>query len=156
MPPSILVVDDDELVSSSLELALNMEGYAVRTAHSGARALQIVTEAKPDLIILDITMPGMTGWDALKRLREISTVNQLPVVALTGNEPDPGEFERAGFTSCLWKGSSLDRFLCTIRRVMDAAATSPVGWVDSCAGERSVGHRVAHQNGDRLGLKKPA
>jgi CheY-like chemotaxis protein len=156
MPPSILVVDDDELVSMSLQLALGMEGYTVQTAHSGSSALQLVSESRPDLIILDIAMPGMDGWDALKKLRELSTEYQLPVVALTGNEPEPSEFREAGFTGCLWKGSSLDRFLCTIRRVMEVAARTPGAWVDSCTGERCAEHRGGHQAGDRLSLKKPA
>lgn len=79
---SILVVDDAEAISKALRDVLTMNGYAVRIAPSGERALQIMETAQIDLVITDLKMSGISGLELLKRIKDKSPM--LPVVILTG------------------------------------------------------------------------
>lgn len=69
MPPGILLVDDDALLRRSLAYTLSRVGYAVRTAGTAAEALEMARQALPDLVLLDIGLPGIDGLDALSILR---------------------------------------------------------------------------------------
>lgn len=83
----ILVVDDDEKICQILSLYLRSKGYEVATCKNGANAIAAFETEKPDLVLLDIMLPGMDGWEILSRLRTISAV---PVIMLTakGDTPD--------------------------------------------------------------------
>jgi two-component system KDP operon response regulator KdpE len=76
----ILVVDDEERIIRFVRLHLEMAGARVIEAHSGEAALAAVREQLPDLVVLDVMMPGMDGFETLRRLREVSDV---PVIMLT-------------------------------------------------------------------------
>lgn len=78
---SILVVDDDDRLRSSFENLLSLEGYAVRSAASGERALAMLDEGMPDVVIMDVRMPGMDGLATLRLLREREP--RLPVIIMT-------------------------------------------------------------------------
>lgn len=80
----ILVIDDDPAVTSLLKRGLAYEGYAVDIANSGAEGLAAARERYPDLVILDIMMPGMDGLEVLRRLRSADT--QLPILMLTAKD----------------------------------------------------------------------
>jgi putative two-component system response regulator len=83
-PPKILVVDDN--LSSLKQMGAQLgEHYDVSLAKSGALALQICMQEKPDLILLDIEMPGINGFETLKRLRLNRYLGSIPVIFLTGN-----------------------------------------------------------------------
>lgn len=77
---AILVVDDEPRMARFVRMNLELEGYRVLTASSGIEALQRVREELPDLILLDIMMPDMDGYETLQRIREVSGV---PVIMLT-------------------------------------------------------------------------
>jgi CheY-like chemotaxis protein len=115
--PLILVVDDDELVRVNL---------------------QIVRESLPDLVVLDISMPEMDGWEALERMRAEPAGAGLPVLALTGDNRDPREFRRAGFNAYLSKGGSLENFLCTVRAALEVPGGRAGVWLHSCNGKRCL------------------
>ncbi len=84
---TILVVDDEPRIIEAVSLNLELEGYNVVSATSGEEALQKLTELIPDLVILDVMMPVMDGFETLQKIREVSTV---PVIMLTvmGEEDD--------------------------------------------------------------------
>ncbi|MFH1381404.1 MAG: response regulator [Chloroflexota bacterium] len=77
----VLAVDDDRDILQLLERALEEEGFAVTTATDGESALALLSEIKPDIILLDIRMPRLDGYEVLERIRESSNV---PVLMLTG------------------------------------------------------------------------
>jgi DNA-binding response OmpR family regulator len=83
----ILVVDDERRIAEAVTMNLELEGYQVSCASNGQEALRKVTEELPDLIILDVMMPDMDGFETLQKIREISNV---PVIMLTvkGGETD--------------------------------------------------------------------
>ena len=80
----ILVIDDDPAVTSVLKRGLSYEGFVVDAASSGVEGLAIAREHPPDLVVLDIMMPGMDGLEVLRRLR--AGDSQLPVLLLTGKD----------------------------------------------------------------------
>jgi adenylate cyclase len=83
--PRILVVDDTPLNSKLLESILVPHGYAVLTAGSGAEALDLVAREGPDLLLLDVVMPGLDGYAVCRRLREDPATRFLPVVLITAS-----------------------------------------------------------------------
>jgi DNA-binding response OmpR family regulator len=80
-PKKILVIDDEADMLHLLERILTEEGYQVRLANDGIYGLSLVTDDKPDLILLDIMMPGPDGITVLKKIREQTSV---PVIMITG------------------------------------------------------------------------
>src|ERR671919_2997475 len=79
----ILVVDDTPQNIKVLDAILSPRGYRVVTARSGAEALQTVRDAAPDLVLLDILMPGMSGYEVAQRLRGDPSTRFLPIVMVT-------------------------------------------------------------------------
>lgn len=110
----ILVVDDDPQILSVLKRGLAFEGYAVDIADNGEKALATALQAPPDLVILDIMMPGLDGIEVTKRLRQGSDV---PVLLLTarGTIPDKVSGLDAGADDYLVKPFSLDELLARVR-----------------------------------------
>lgn len=88
--PVILVVDDDPKIVKLLKIELTTQGFTVLTADRGAAALESVERQRPDLVILDIIMPGMDGLEVLARLRESSGV---PVILLTAKGTDSDKIQ---------------------------------------------------------------
>ena len=80
----ILAIDDDPSVTSLLKRGLAYEGYAVDSAASGEAGLSLAREHAPDLVVLDIMMPGMSGLEVLQRLRAADA--RLPVIMLTAKD----------------------------------------------------------------------
>ena len=83
--PQILVVDDLAQNVKLLEAVLSPRGYAVIAAASGEEALQRVNEQVPDLVLLDVLMPGMDGYEVCRRLREDPATSYLPIVMVTAH-----------------------------------------------------------------------
>ena len=88
MPRTILLVDDDALMRRSLAFHLEQAGYQVHTAANAEDAVHMVRRAPPDLVVLDIGLPGMDGLEAL---REIKAQHNLPVIFLTGRRRELDE-----------------------------------------------------------------
>jgi two-component system response regulator MtrA len=81
--PTVLVVDDDPDVCDLVAFKLEQSGYAVRRAVDGDQALREVAAALPDLVLLDIMMPGLSGLEVLRRWREDPATAAMPVIMLT-------------------------------------------------------------------------
>ena len=79
----ILVVDDDAISLELMEAMLVPNGYEIITANDGSKAVAIIVEQKPDLILLDIMMPGLDGYSTLAKIKENKTISKIPVVMLT-------------------------------------------------------------------------
>ena len=86
-PARVLVVDDTPLNVKLLADILTAKGYAVLTAESGPDALTIIAADQPDLVLLDVVMPGMTGYEVCRRVRENPATGVLPVIMVTALDP---------------------------------------------------------------------
>ena len=80
---TILIVEDEPLLSSALSLSLSKDGFQILTAVNGNEALNLVNTNKPDLILLDIIMPGISGIDVVKQLKTDQQLNTIPIIILT-------------------------------------------------------------------------
>jgi excisionase family DNA binding protein len=87
--PLILIVDDDARLREFVRVNLEMDGFAVREAASGAEGLAALEEEVPDLILLDVKMPEVDGWEMLRRVREKHGVEAIPIVMFSGKTDDP-------------------------------------------------------------------
>jgi len=138
-PKRILVADDEEDVQILVCRILADAGYEVESASDGAEALRKITERRPDLLILDLMMPGLDGWEVLDRLR--SAGNAPPVVVLTARD-DYRSFARGfqgGPAAYVCKPFRFDELVAICQRVLLAAAASPEAIVPE---RRKVQRRV--------------
>ena len=79
----VMAVDDDHVIRGLLEVNLEMEGHEVVTAVDGADALAKVEEAQPDLILLDVMMPNVNGWQVAETLKQQESTRGIPIVFLS-------------------------------------------------------------------------
>ena len=96
---TILIVEDSVLNCRLVEAVLKPHGYRLLTAKDGETALQLARTEKPDLILMDVLMPGMDGYEATRQLRADPATNELVVVALTASASKE-EQERALAAGC--------------------------------------------------------
>ncbi len=112
----VLVVDDNLDSAESLSLLLQLMGHTVRTAHDGEQALAAADEFRPELVLMDIGMPRMDGYEAARQLRQAEWSTDTVLVALTGwgQDEDKRRSEEAGFNHHLIKPvdpAALERLL---------------------------------------------
>ncbi len=94
MPPlKILVCDDERHIVRLIQVNLERQGYQVLTAYDGKEGLEKVRSEKPDLLVLDVMMPYMDGFEVLKALRREPETEALPVIMLTAKAQDKDVFE---------------------------------------------------------------
>jgi two-component system response regulator MprA len=118
----ILVVDDDRAVRESLRRSLQFNGYQVETAGDGMQALESVTAARPDAMVLDVMMPRLDGLEVCRRLR--STGDDLPILVLTARDAvsDRVSGLDAGADDYLPKPFALEELLARLRALLRRAA----------------------------------
>jgi PAS domain S-box-containing protein len=90
---NILVVDDDEALARSLEYELHKKGFSAQIANSGKQALSFLAQKRPDLILLDLKMPGMNGFEVMQAIKDKSEIASIPIFILTGIDIDAGRSE---------------------------------------------------------------
>lgn len=122
---TILVVDDDLGLLKFLQLGLEREGFSVITASSGKEGLRQAYQSRPDLIILDVMLPDMDGWQVCQRMREMS---DTPIVMLTakGEEKDILQGLTLGADDYLAKPCSFDELKARIRALLRRAQSSAI------------------------------
>jgi excisionase family DNA binding protein len=89
--PLVLLVDDDEKVRELVRINLEFEGYIVREAAGADEGLSAIEEATPDLVLLDVMMPHVDGWEMLRRMQERYGVGAIPVVMFSGKVDERAE-----------------------------------------------------------------
>ncbi|MGI8549659.1 MAG: response regulator transcription factor [Dehalococcoidia bacterium] len=117
---SILIVDDDPAIVGFLELALIDEGYEVRSATNGLDALQVVAEMVPDLILLDMNMPIMNGWEFCAQLRKDQS-GTIPIVVMTAARDASTRSREVGAQGYLGKPFNLDVMFQAIKGLLPPA-----------------------------------
>ena len=94
--PLVLIVDDDERLRHYVRANLELEGYSVREAASAEAGLEALEDQAPDLILLDVMMPKVDGWEMLRGVRERHGVDSIPVIMFSGKVDSPEEAEAHG------------------------------------------------------------
>jgi len=116
----ILVADDERRYARAIKLNLESSGYEVITAANGEAALQLAADEEPDLILLDIRMPGMDGWEACRRIREFTAV---PIIMLTAMAQDKDKVRGLdlGADDYVTKPFSVNELLARVRAALRRA-----------------------------------
>lgn len=124
--PRILLVEDNEMNRDMLSRRLIRRGYDVILAQDGKEALDAAVAQKPDLILMDMSLPVLDGWEATRRLKEDLTTAHIPVVALTAHalSNDRERATRAGCDAYETKPVELSRLLETIEKLLQRSATA--------------------------------
>jgi signal transduction histidine kinase/CheY-like chemotaxis protein/ligand-binding sensor domain-containing protein len=119
----LLLVDDDAAVHQLLETELTKEGYVLESATSGADALERAERSRPDVIILDLMMPGMSGFEVAERLRQRESTAHIPIVVLTAKDLTEADRERLrhGFDGLVLKGNTAGARLIRAIRSLDSS-----------------------------------
>ena len=122
-PPLVLVVDDDESTREMLVMALTEEGYRAGEARDGREAIRFIADSRPDLVLLDVRMPGMTGPELLTLLRHQHP--SLPVVLTSADPRLVREAVHEGAAGILLKPFDLDQLTETVARALPAQNLRP-------------------------------
>ena len=117
MAKHVLLIEDEPNIIEAIRFILSRDGWTVKTHSNGADAVDIVKQRKPDVVILDVMLPGKSGYDILRELRNDPDVNGLPVLMLTarGQTKDREIAERAGCDAFMTKPFSNADVLETVR-----------------------------------------
>ncbi len=114
---TILIVDDEENIRLLYREELEEEGYGIEAAASGEEALQMVPEIKPDLVVMDIKMPGISGVDTLIKIKEID--KNIPVILCSAYGDYKQDFSTWASDAYVVKAASLDELKKAIREVLE-------------------------------------
>jgi excisionase family DNA binding protein len=118
--PSVLLVDDDAEMRELVRLQLEREGYAVEEAASAGEGLAAIESRKPELILLDVMMPHVDGWEMLRQLQERYGAGSIPVLMFSGEVDEVGE-ERvvsSGARGFVGKGFDLDELVDQAKAIL--------------------------------------
>jgi DNA-binding response OmpR family regulator len=116
----LLIVDDDTDIVRAMHMRLRAHGYQVVLAPDAVAAISTARAEKPDLIILDIGLPGGDGFVVLERLKAVSELALIPVIVLTARHPTPNRDRalHAGAQAFFQKPVDNDEFLAAIRKAL--------------------------------------
>jgi len=132
MAKKILVVDDERHIVRLVEVNLTKAGYDVTSAYDGIEALEKVAEDKPDMIILDVMMPRMDGFDTLKKLQADPETEGIPVIMLTAKAQDADIFRgwSSGVSSYLTKPFNPRELLTFVERIFQSLEDPSSGTIE--------------------------
>jgi len=121
--PLILVVDDYQDAREMYAEYLQFSGFRVADAKNGNEAVEQAFALKPDLILMDLSLPGMDGWEATRRLKADDRTRHIPIVALTGHALAGASegAKKAGCDSFVTKPCLPDDLVVEVRRMLGAA-----------------------------------
>ncbi len=114
----VLLVDDEPAIVKVIGIKLRVSGFTVITASNGSEALDIVKTSQPDIMLLDIIMPGIDGFEVLKRLREVSS---LPVIVFSARPENAQKARGLGANDFLSKPFDVDEMVKRIEKLLGPA-----------------------------------
>ena len=118
---TVLIVEDNDKNMKLARVVLQAKGYQTLQAITGEDGVKLAKERKPDLVLMDIQLPGINGIEAFRRIRGDAATRAIPVVALTASvtPTDRSAISAAGFDAFISKPINLKEFLDTVRRLVE-------------------------------------
>jgi DNA-binding response OmpR family regulator len=119
----VLVVEDEPLISEMIAKSLKLEGYQVEAAKTGEEGLQKVREINPDLVLLDVLLPKLDGWEVLTRMRDDSRTKAIPIIMLTALSDEKSKVQglRGGADDYVTKPFSSLELMARVEAVLKRA-----------------------------------
>lgn len=129
MAKKILAVDDEKHIVRLVQVNLERQGYEVITASDGKEALQKVEDERPDLVVLDVMMPYMDGFEVLQNLRRNPSTREIPVIMLTAKAQDADVFKgwQSGVDCYLTKPFNPMELIAFVKRIFSSLDGSGEG-----------------------------
>ncbi|HEV3007868.1 MAG TPA: response regulator [Burkholderiales bacterium] len=120
---TVLIVEDNEKNMKLARDVLQAKGYSTLEAVTGEEGVKLARERKPDLVLMDIQLPGISGIEAFKQIRGDAATRAIPVIALTASvtPTDRSAITAAGFDAFLGKPINLKEFIDTVKRFAEKA-----------------------------------
>lgn len=120
MQRKVLLVEDEPHIIEALSFLLSREGLSIATHSDGQDAAQVAARERPDLVILDVMLPGKSGFDILREMRATAEVGATPIMMLTakGQSKDRSEAESAGVDAFMTKPFSNAEIVETVKRLL--------------------------------------
>jgi two-component system, cell cycle response regulator DivK len=117
----VLIVEDNEKNMKLARDILKAKGYETVEAVTGEEGVKLAKEKKPDLVLMDIQLPGINGIEAFKQLRADAKTARIPVIALTASvtPTDRSQISAAGFDAFVSKPINLKEFVATVKRLVE-------------------------------------
>jgi CheY-like chemotaxis protein len=125
--PLVLIVEDDLSTRVLYREHLNGSGFRTADAHNGFQALEKARDLHPDIVVTDLAVPGMDGFEFCRALRDGSATREIPILAVTGHAEylhDPIRLTQAGIDDVLTKPCDPETIAQTLRRLLEAAASA--------------------------------
>jgi len=118
---TVLIIEDNEKNMKLARDVLQAKGYQTFEAVTGEEGVKLAREKKPDLVLMDIQLPGINGIEAFKQIRGDAATRAIPVVALTASvtPTDRSAISAAGFDAFLGKPINLEEFIDSVRRLLE-------------------------------------
>jgi two-component system OmpR family response regulator len=118
---TVLIVDDDPDIREIFTLYLEMEGFRTIAVSGGRECLDLLRTCIPDLVLLDLMMEPMDGWETLRAIREYPAAGQVPVIIITGKQPVPEDIARYGslIEDFMVKPVEFDQFVASLPATLD-------------------------------------
>lgn len=118
---TILIVEDNEMNLDMLSRRLSRRGYQIITATDGEKGIELATFHLPDLILMDMSLPIINGWDATRKIKQHQSTNHIPIIALTAHamESDRQEALTAGCDDYDTKPIEIERLLSKIEDLLN-------------------------------------
>ena len=124
MAKRVLIVDDEPEMLSLIKYALEKDGFESATCEDGRQALETIAKVKPDVLILDVMLPGVDGYSLQVKISEDPQLKTIPVIVLTALEPAKSLFEKfPQVTAFMTKPLKIDELLRSVRKAAGVAAS---------------------------------
>ncbi len=118
----ILVIDDEEQLALAVKIRLQSKGYQVLSASNGRQALEVMSQDRPDLVLLDVLMPIMDGYSCLREINQRFGRGKMPVIILTARDQLKELFDLEGIEDYIIKPFDHEDLLVRIERVLQRAS----------------------------------
>jgi twitching motility two-component system response regulator PilH len=121
----VLIIDDSKTVCAVLSRMLRENNFVTYEALDAERGIQVMEEQLPELVFLDIVLPGMSGFEALRKMRRTPTIAHIPIIMISGNESATEQFyvQRIGANDFMKKPFSRAEVFSRVERVLDLVPT---------------------------------
>ena len=125
----VIIVEDEETLANNLSNKMESEGFSVKTVNNGEEGLELIRNEKPDLVVLDIMLPGLDGLSVCRMVRNDKATSEIPIIMLTarGTEVDKIVGLESGADDYIVKPFGLGEFLARVRAVSAAVSSSECG-----------------------------